>query len=176
MMPDIDTEQAVMSVAAKMTTMRVRRVFTPSERASSSPNDSTFRCHRSNISSANPSKMGPMTSRKSFMLMFANVPMSQNVMEGSLSSASATSFTMDDPLENRLDTRMPPSTSPSIGSVFTMRVSSTASPTAAMAKANAISCTVRLSKFSSRPRHAPRLAPALAPRRSGETSGFLNMP
>ena len=176
MTPQMETEQAVIIVAATMTHRRVEEVLMPSVRASSSPKESTLRRQRMAMSIAKPMSIGAMTSRKSPTVMLAKVPISQKVIWGSLSSASATSLTMEVPLWKSVETRMPPSTRPSRASLFTIRVSHTARPTASSENTKAMPWIPRLGKFSRMAMQAPRLAPAEAPSRSGLTSGFLNMP
>ena len=110
------TDALVMSVDANMTSKRVLRVFTPIARASSSPNESTLSFHACETRMQNPTAIGARHMSRSRVLMDANDPMSQNVMVCSLSSASARNFTIDMPDWNKVDTKMPASTKPNVGS------------------------------------------------------------
>ena len=74
--------------------------------------------------------------------MRAKLPMSQNVMAGSLSFASAMNFTSDVHAWKSVDTSMPPSTRPRMASYpFTILFIQTAPPTATIAPTKANSCT-----------------------------------
>ena len=141
-MPDTATEHDTMRVEAKMTTSRTRLVLIPIERASSSPNESTLSFQLSSNKRKKPQIMGMMTAFMSPSFTLAKLPMSQKVMVGSLSLASAMSFTSDVPDWKSVDTRMPPRMRPRMASERTMRLSHTAHATATMPPANAKTCTM----------------------------------
>ena len=76
---------AVMSVAAAITTKRVRPASIPRARASSSPSDSTLIRQRSRISGTSPMSTIGSAGRMSGVVMDANDPSSQKVIAGSWS-------------------------------------------------------------------------------------------
>ena len=90
---------------------------------------------------AKPPIIGRMIAFMSTSETLAKLPMSQKVMVGSLSFASAMSFMREVPDWKSVDTRMPPRISPRMASDLTMRFSHTAHPTATMPPAKANTCT-----------------------------------
>ena len=92
-MPETATLEAVTSVAAAMTTMRVRRAFTPMVAASSSPMVRMLMRQRKANRTASPAAMGTAAIWTSAVLAPVRLPMSQYVMSASSPLAgSATSL------------------------------------------------------------------------------------
>ena len=76
-MPETATDAAVSSVAQRMTVNRSRRVFTPIERASSSPSVSRFMRQLRIHSGTSPSVTGITRNSTSRGLMEDRLPISQ---------------------------------------------------------------------------------------------------
>jgi len=121
--------------------------------------------------------MGPARIIRSCLLMAARLPMSQNVMAGSLSYGSARTFSTEMSEVNTVPTKIPVSTRNSVGSPRRSRPANMyATSTAASPKASARICVTTTLFDSMMPSAAPNPAPADAPRMSGDTSGLRNIP
>src|SRR5688500_19109688 len=83
MMPLKATTEAVISVAQATTSVRRRRVSTPSARASSSGSESRFMRQRSSLFGASPSSASGAATARSFGEIDARLPSSQKVIAGS---------------------------------------------------------------------------------------------
>lgn len=88
MIPLMETAAAVTTVAQPITTIRSSSTLTPSDRASSSPSESTLSRQRSSSSPPMPNAISGSASTRSRVEDVLKLPSSQNTMAGSFRCGS----------------------------------------------------------------------------------------